>query len=173
MLVLTIYFLYIKHTKFINSILIAITPLQIPWLISLFFEFFDLQIFSNGLDTQTITEDFLSLINFILSFLLHIILLPIVFLYSLKNGYYKNNFNFLYFNIIILVSFLVIPESINTNCVFYSCDSYYEDYLELNKTHIEKILYLLKQTIFVNFLGFLSYYFFYIFFRKYGKILKS
>jgi hypothetical protein len=110
--------LYLQNRIWMSAILVLAIPAQFLWISDFF-----LHIFGIGLGRTAQLFDFGTDI-FLTSLNLHIILIPIALFATWKYGFEFRSFwyGFLFFVLLLCLSFVLTDPLDNVNCVFYSCD---------------------------------------------------
>ncbi|NQZ85694.1 MAG: hypothetical protein HRU03_08300 [Nanoarchaeales archaeon] len=158
-----------KNKKIISGILVLALPGQFLWILDFILEI----IFNSGFGrTSWIMSVPLEI--FIMSTILHAVLIPITFYATYKLGFSKKSFLFSIVFILILmpVSFLISDIHTNLNCINYPCDIHIDTLIESDFEWFGTLKYVIYEIVIDIVYISISYLSFLIIFNKI-KIFKN
>lgn len=140
----------VQSPALVSSVLVTAIPSQFLWIVD-----FILASFGHGLGRTEVLFEFPRSV-FLISIVLHVMLIPISFYATCKMGFSKKS---IYYGLVLFI-FLLLPLTYyvgeveeNRNCVFYPCDlDYHKDY----RTIFSHNRYMTLSYLFWNVVGFWS-----------------
>ncbi len=159
--------LIFRNRLLLSSIFIASIPAQFLWIMDFFLQIFG---FGLGRTEWILHSDFLI---FLISTLLHGLLIPFIFYFLYKKGFDKRSLflSIFLFAILLLASTYIFTDiNENKNCVFYPCDMKYSDTIYLINPEFGTLTYLFNEMFYWSTLISIFYFFSYFYFKKTKKL---